>query len=343
MTYFQIFILAFLVEFFLVLIARKIYPLLKLMDKPLKYNLTRSAIPYSGGILIYLIFIIFTVFLLPINLKLGGILLASTILVFISFIDDFFSLSPKLRLFVQLFSASLVFFSGTAFSYLNLPFGAAFNFEQILVWGFPLASFLLTVAWILAVTNMINWIDGINGLSSGISLITILALLFLALRPGFHVIDQTFVLVLASVIGGAVLAFWLFEFYPAKFLMGDSGTMFLGFIIAVLAIVSGGKLATAFIVLALPIIDGFWVILRRIYEKKSPFKGDLWHFHHRLLYLGLSERQVLAVYYCFTAIFALVALTLESFWKIVAILFLFLLISAAEILFYYKQNKLAKK
>jgi UDP-GlcNAc:undecaprenyl-phosphate GlcNAc-1-phosphate transferase len=113
--------------------------------------------------------------------------------------------------------------------------------------------------------------------------------------------------------------------------------------IAVLSIVSGGKLATAFIVLALPIIDGFWVILRRIYERKSPFKGDLWHFHHRLLYLGLSERQVLAVYYAFTLTFAGVALMLESFWKLVAILCLFLLISTAELLFYYKQNKLAKK
>lgn len=346
MKYLLIFSAAFVLEYLLVLAGLRIFPKLGLLDKPQNYNLERKPIPYSGGILIFAVFAVFSLIFLPWDLKIFGILGAAFLLVVVSFWDDYRFLSPLKRLFAQFLAALILVFTGTIMTYLSVPLIGGIDMQKILFYGLPVFSILATVIWVLFVTNMLNWIDGINGLSSGVAVISFASLLILALRPDFHTIDQTTVLVMASVLVGAALAFWLFEFYPARFLMGDSGTMFLGFIIAVLAIVSGGKLATAFIVLALPIIDGFWVILRRILEKKSPFKGDLWHFHHRLLYLGLSSRQVLAIYYGLTIFFGLSALLLNSFWKLIAIIALILLISFIEIFFYIRQRQkisLAKK
>jgi UDP-GlcNAc:undecaprenyl-phosphate GlcNAc-1-phosphate transferase len=120
-----------------------------------------------------------------------------------------------------------------------------------------------------------------------------------------------------------MLVFWYFDFYPAKILMGDTGSMFLGYTLAALAIFSGGKMATAFLVMGFPILDAFWVIVRRILNGKSPLKGDLFHFHHRLIYAGLSERSALVVIYSAAAVFGLMAVFLSSAQKIWAIIGLF--------------------
>jgi len=130
---------------------------------------------------------------------------------------------------------------------------------------------------------------------------------------------------MALIIAGASFAFLLFDFPKPKVLMGDSGTMFLGLMIAVMAIFSGGKLATAFIVLAIPILDAAWTILRRLLQKKSPFKGDFQHFHHELMRAGLSERQVNLFYYAISLGFGFTALYLQSLGKLIAIIILFVL------------------
>lgn len=341
MNYLWLFLGVAVAELSLLLIGFRLFPKLNLLDKPAKYGLNRLPIPYGGGILIFLVFGLAGLLFLPWTAKLLGILGGAFFLVTVSFVDDFRPLPPHLRLVAQFLAALAVIGGGTMIGFVAWPFGAGggLDLSVYLFLGWPVAAILATVIWILFVTNMINWIDGVNGLAGGVALISLAAIFILALRPNFHTVDQTAVLVMGVVLIAALAVFLAFEFWPARFLMGDAGTMFLGFMVAVLAIVSGGKLATAFIVLALPIIDGFWVILRRLYEKKSPFKGDLWHFHHRLLYLGLSPRQVLAVYYALTAFFAVAALLLSAAWKLSAMAILFAAVSVVEIYFYRRQKK----
>ena len=121
--------------------------------------------------------------------------------------------------------------------------------------------------------------------------------------------------------------------------MGDSGTMFLGLMIATMALFSGGKLATAFIVLAFPILDAVWTIIRRIYRKQSPFKGDFQHFHHELMDAGLSERQVNIFFYTISLGFGYAALYLESFGKLIAILILFSIMFSVRIALLMKRRR----
>lgn len=341
MNYFWLFLGAAVAELFLLWVGFRIFPKLNLLDKPAKYGLNRSPIPYGGGVLIFLVFGLAALLFLPWTANLFGILGGAFLLVTVSFIDDFRPLPPHWRLLAQFLAALAVIGGGAMIGFVAWPFavGGGFDLGGYLFWGWPVVAVLATAIWILFVTNMLNWIDGVNGLAGGVALISLAAIFALALRPNFHTVDQTAVLVMGGVLIAALAVFLFFEFWPARFLMGDAGTMFLGFMIAVLAIVSGGKLATAFIVLALPIMDGFWVILRRLYEKKSPFKGDLWHFHHRLLYLGFSPRQVLAVYYALTAFFAVAALLLTAIWKFLAIVILFVVVSVVEVYFYRRQQK----
>lgn len=323
--YLSIFLMSFVGELFLVLTAFLLFPKLKLMDKPQKYGLTRKPIPYGGGILIYLVFFVMTIVFLPLSEQLAGILTATTLVVLVSFIDDFFCLPAWPRLVMQLVATGIVIGSGTAIHYLSNPLGGVFDFSAL-----PFLGVIMTLVWVIFVMNMINWVDGINGLSSGISTITSFSIFLLAIRPDFHTIDQTLVVYMSIIIAAAALAFWFFEFYPARILMGDTGSMFLGFMIAILAIVSGAKLATAFLVLAIPILDGSWVILRRLYEKKSPLKGDLTHFHHRLLQLGMKPQHILVLYYSLTALFGIIALFFGSQTKLMAIGFLVLAMFAVE-------------
>ncbi|MBU2524121.1 undecaprenyl/decaprenyl-phosphate alpha-N-acetylglucosaminyl 1-phosphate transferase [Patescibacteria group bacterium] len=326
------FFAAFGLQLILVKAALYFFPKIGLMDNPGKYKLKRAPIPYGGGILIFLCFVALSVIFLPFDWKLAGIVVAATLLVIVSFVDDFRVLSPAFRLIVQIVAAGIIIATGTFIAYFSNPIGATIDLQQWLFFGVPIVAFGGTVFWLLFVTNMVNWIDGVNGLSSGIAVIAAVSVFVLSARPDFHTVDQTMALYMSAILAGCALAFWLFEVYPAKILMGDSGSMFLGFVIAILAIVSGGKLATAFIVLAIPILDGVWTIGRRILKGQSPFKGDLLHFHHKLLDLGISPRSVLLLYYIVTIIFAIIALKFSGKEKLFAIIMLLLIMTFWEIL-----------
>lgn len=310
---------AFLLGYLLLKSALKLFPRFKLMDKPTHYGHDRNPIPYSVGIMLSLGFFVLTVLALPITSHLSLILGALFILVLVSFIDDFYYLPAWFRLLVQIGVAIMVVSSGTMISYLTNPLGGTINFAQYIWYGFEVVSIVATILWIVFVTNMLNWLDGVPGLVSGVSTIAFGVIFLLASRTGFHTIDQTLVMYMSAILFGLTLACWLFDFSPPKLLMGDSGTMFLGACIAILSIVSGSKLATAFLVLGVAIVDGIWIILRRMYEKKSPLKGDLDHFHHKLLRLGYRPRTVLFFYYTVAALFGTIALWFSGIPKAIAL------------------------
>ncbi|MBU1954397.1 undecaprenyl/decaprenyl-phosphate alpha-N-acetylglucosaminyl 1-phosphate transferase, partial [Patescibacteria group bacterium] len=310
---------AFILTFALSLAARKFFPKWGLMDRPEKYGLKRKPIPYYGGLLIYIGFVLTVLLFVPMDLHIGVFLIAATLIAGVSFIDDLIGLSPVLRLFVQVVAALMLVFAGIGILSISNPLGAPivldswklfFTLDH--VYEFSVLSALFTVVWVVAIVNTMNFLDGLNGLPSGIAVIAGVSLFLLSVRPGMHfdASSQVPVAMMSLILASTALAFWFFDFYPAKMLMGDTGSMFLGFVLATMAIFSGGKVTTAFLVMGFPILDAIWVILRRILQGKSPMKGDLKHLHHRLLDSGLSQRGALYIIYAVSIIFGAIAVFL---------------------------------
>lgn len=314
-------ITVFVLTFLLVRLAIHFFPKIGLLDRPQKYGISRNPIPYCGGLVLFLVFLLSTFIFLDIDRRLLGVLIAATLIVAVSFWDDRKNLSPWIRLSIQIFAALILVFFGVSLGEIRNPFGGVFDVRSI-----PLLSVFFTVFWIVLIMNTVNFLDGLNGLASGVSSIGFFILFVLSIRPAFHTIDQSAFAVLSLVLAVSAFAFALFEFAPAKILMGDTGSMFLGFMLATLGIFSGGKIATAFLVLGLPILDVFWVIIRRIMQRQSPLKGDLQHIHHRFLKAGFTERQALLILYLISTFFGATALFLETFQKIVALFALVLLL-----------------
>ncbi len=313
---------AFALTFVLTAFSLYVFPRLGLLDKPKKYGLKRAPIPYSGGLIIFAVFLICLGIFMDFDKHLWGVVIAATMIVTVSFLDDRIGLSPILRLGVQ-----LVVLAGVGIASVTNPFGGLIYLDTYeipiaigdMVYNFTILADLFTILWIILLMNTLNWMDGVPGIVSGLTAIGSVVMFILAIRPNFHYIDQADVALLAVILAGCALAFWLFDFTPAKILMGDTGSMFLGFMLATLAIFSGGKIATALLIIGFPILDALWVIGRRLYQRKSPFRGDLRHIHHRLMKAGFSERQAVFFIYTVSVIFGGTALFLGSAQKMVAL------------------------
>jgi UDP-GlcNAc:undecaprenyl-phosphate GlcNAc-1-phosphate transferase len=325
-----------------------LFPKIGLMDRPLKYGLKRKPIPYYGGLIIFFCFVVSTLIFVKIDIHLIGLLVGAVLITGISFLDDLKGLSPWLRLFVQILAAVVLVFSGIGIHSISNPFGAAFSLDSLQLnlsidqlYQIAVLSALFTIIWVVAIVNTMNWLDGLNGLTSGITVIAALTLFMLSTRPGIHydISSQVPVAMMSIILFAVALAFWLFDFYPAKILMGDTGSMFLGFLLAALAIFSGGKVATAFLVLGFPILDALWVISRRIISGKSPMKGDMRHLHHRLLEIGMSEPKALLLIYALCGVFGGIAVFLEGIQKVFAIATMLVLMLILGIIAVYYGNK----
>jgi UDP-GlcNAc:undecaprenyl-phosphate GlcNAc-1-phosphate transferase len=307
-------------------VVLKVFPKLGLMDRPKKYGHKRDPIPYPGGVAPFLAIMTSLLIFLPLEGPLLAVLTGGALLGLTSFVDDRRGLSPFLRLGVQFLAGTLLVVGGVGIMSISNPLGGTIVLDQ---WSWNLSlgqlSFtltlladLVTVLWVMVMINAFNWIDGVPGMTSSVSAVAALILLLLSVRPDFHYIDQTLAITLSSVILGASLAFLIFDFPPPRMLMGDTGSMLLGFFLAVTAIISGGKIATTILILGFPILDFIWVILRRLIRGQSPFRGDLWHFHHRFLKAGLSPRQVVIFFSGTAAVFGGLSLFLHTEGKALA-------------------------
>ena len=343
-------IFAFLATLILTIIALFVFPRIGFMDRPRKYGLTRKPIPYYGGLVLVVVFIVTTLIYVKIDLRVTGLLIGSLLIAGVSFIDDLKNINPWIRLFVQFLGALVVVLSGIGIESITNPFGGVIELNQLKftieigqnIVQFSLLAGLFTIFWIVLIVNTMNFLDGLNGLVSGVSFIASITIFALSVSD-FNIIDQTTVATLAIIIASSILAFWIFDFYPAKILMGDTGSMFLGFLLAVFAIFSGGKIATAFLVLGFPILDAFWVISRRIIQGISPMKGDLKHLHHRLVELGLSDRKALIAIYLLCAFFGGSAVFLGSMQKLYLIIAMgALMVIMATIIVLYTLKRVKK-
>lgn len=276
-------------------------------------HIHQSGISRFGGVALILSFIL-TIFLdknLVMTMPLAGVLIASGSILIFGIIDDIKQLSWKTQLFFQFFLVSFIYLFGIHLQYITNPFGGIFLLHNF--WGYIIGLAIATV-WVTLMINSMNWIDGVDGVSSGITIISAITIFILSLRPE---VNQPPIGIIAVVFLGGVLAFFILNFNPAKILAGTSGSMFMGFILAVLAIFSGAKIATTLLVMTIPVVDALWVIGERIKSRKSIFSADRRHLHYKLLEIGWSQKKICFFYCLITLFIAIIALNTRATGKIV--------------------------
>jgi UDP-GlcNAc:undecaprenyl-phosphate GlcNAc-1-phosphate transferase len=313
----------FMSVFFSYLVLR-IFPRFGFIDNPKKYNQNRQPIPLPGGLAPVLSFLFSLLLFFPKEEKYLALFFAISLIAFVSFIDDRKGLPISFRLFIHVSAAGILLSSGVYIQYIGNPFGETFDLMS-LSFFFPI---LFTIFWLVGFSNVMNWLDGVPGLSAGSAMFAGIFLAVLSLTP---TVSQPEIAHLAFVFSASVAGFFFFNVSPPKMLLGDTGAMVFGFILASISIFSGGKMATVFIVLALPLLDFMYVIFRRILSGRSPFCGrDNLHLHDRLALVGFSERLIL-IFFLFPSLFlgwlSLQFGTLGKMLLITGLIFCFILFS----------------
>jgi UDP-GlcNAc:undecaprenyl-phosphate/decaprenyl-phosphate GlcNAc-1-phosphate transferase len=298
-------------------------------DKPNQRKVHQKIMPRLGGLAIYISFVIGVIITQPnsTNLNtLNAIMIGSAIVVITGILDDMFELSAKIKFLAQIVAAAVViFYGGVQVEFINLPFS-----DGQLEFGF--LSIPITFLWIVGITNAINLIDGLDGLAAGVSSIALITISVMAI-----LIPNPFVVVMGAILLASTLGFLIFNFYPAKIFMGDTGALFLGYMIAVLSLlgfknVTMISLIIPVIILGVPISDTFFAILRRIVNKKPLSAPDKSHLHHCLLGLGFSHRQTVLLIYALAAFFGLVAVIFSQAKMTGAIILIVTLLIIIELL-----------
>lgn len=238
-----------------------------------------------------------------------GILIAGFFLMIGGFLDDIYTLKPYQQIIWPILATLTVIMSGIGVEKITNPFGGYIILNE------PLSN-VLTFVWLLTIIYTTKFLDGLDGLVSGMTVINATIIVFLSLF--FFVNVPT--AVLAVLVAGCFFGFLIWNFHPAKIFLGEAGSTLAGFLLGVLAIISGAKFATALLMLGIPVLDGAWVVFRRLcMERRSPFQGDTKHIHFRLLSVGFSQRQAVFFLYGMSAIFGGLALFLQSSQKIAAL------------------------
>ncbi len=245
-----------------------------------------------------------------------GLLVGSVFVCLFGLWDDLQELGVKAQAFFQVAMTVILFIFGIRVMTLHNPFGAPFILSE--QGAIPvLIGFMLLLAWVFLVINAVNWLDGLDGLLGGVSLITFLTIFFLSLKPE---VNQPPVAILAIAAAGMVAGFLLFNIHPARIMAGTAGSLLLGFLITVLSLIAGTKVATALLVLSLPIADALWVIGERFLAGTSVFQADGRHLHYKLRNLGWSEGRIAWFFSSLTALIAIIALNTAALGKFIALL-----------------------
>jgi len=307
------FAIALIIALLITPLVKKFAFLVGAIDVPNQRKVHTRIMPRMGGLAIYLAFVIsfFAIInFIPEGTLLGrdlnllkAILVGGTIIIITGAFDDRFELSAKLKFVLQIIAACIVVFGfNISIEFVSLPFGE--NMQQINDWiGIP-----VTILWIVGVTNAINLIDGLDGLASGVSGIAIGTILIMAIIMGFQP-----VILISTLLLGGILGFLRYNFHPAKIFMGDSGSLFLGFCLAMLSLISFKQVTLVsfvipLLIIGVPLSDTFFAIIRRLVNKRPIFAPDKGHLHHRLQDLGFSHRKTVLLIWGVAAIFGTMAI-----------------------------------
>lgn len=274
-------------------------------------------IPRLGGLAIFIAFLFSVIIFADIDRQMQGILLGSIMIVVLGVMDDIMTLRALPKFLVQIAAAGVVVYHGCTIQFISNP-----NvFSEVSYLNLGWLSIPVTIIWIVAITNAVNFIDGLDGLAVGVSAISTASLLVIALL----VAEMNVSIVLAALLG-ACIGFIPYNKNPAKIFMGDTGATFLGFILAVLSVQGLFKLyaiisfAVPFLILGIPIFDICFAFLRRIAKGQNPMVADRGHVHHRLIDMGFNQKQAVAISYMLTAILGLAAVLLTSSGELKALI-----------------------
>ncbi len=285
----------------------------------------QGIIPRAGGLPIYLSILFTSLIFLSINKIIAGILIASFLLIVLGLLDDARDLSPYFRFAVNLLISALVIAFGLGIPYISNPFGGVIRLD---FWQIPINFFgshtiwvvadILAIIWLTWTTNMINWSKGVDGQLPGFVTITAIFLGLLSQRFTAHDISAQSVTILSFIVAGAYLGFLPFNYYPQKIMPGYGGGALAGFMLGILSILSFGKVGTAILIMAIPMMDAIYTMIRRLKKRRSPFRADWGHFHHRLLEIGWGKRRIAWFYWIISLILGIASLFLKGVEKLVA-------------------------
>ncbi len=332
------FAVAFALSVIFTLITKKIAVFLGIIDLPDGTRKTHAKpTPLLGGVAIFIAYWLvagYFLFIHPvygmelIANKMAGVFWASLILIIMGAVDDKKQLNPKLRLFITAGAALIAIGWGLGLEKITNPLGGvlSLNFWPVTVGSstFFLLAELLIFVWLMGMMYTTKILDGLDGLSVGTVFIGAIVIFLLAISTKYY---QPNVAILSLIFAGSCLGFLLFNFHPAKIFLGEGGSLFIGLMLGVLAIISGGKVATALLVMAIPILDLARVAYVRIKRKQPLFTGDREHLHFRLLDSGFTHRQSVLLLYFLAFLFGITTLFLQSIEKLYALLVLVILMS----------------
>ncbi len=342
-------IVAYLATPFVIKFAKR----MDLIDDPKKSShpkvIHTYPVPRAGGLVIFIALIITSFIFLPFDKHLKGILLGATIITAVGIADDKYNLNPYLRLLIQFLAAGMPIIAGIGIAFVSSPLGGIINLSQPQIsfnlfgearslW---LLSDLFALVWIVALMNFLNMgAKGVDGQLPGVAAIAAITIALLSLKFSAD-ITQWSVIILAAITAGSFLGFLPWNFFPQKIMPGFSGSSLAGFLLGVLSILSTTKVGTLLVVLGIPLVDSGYTIIRRIASGRSPVWGDKSHLHHKLLDSGLSKRQVAYFYWLVTAILGVLALNLNTSFKLYTIVGVIILVGGLILWLTYRP-KLSK-
>lgn len=320
---------AFLIAFLMTPVVKALAHKVGAVDVPKDERRMHSRpIPRMGGLAIFLGFILSALLFVELSPQIRGMLLGGTIIVVLGILDDIYALPALPKFFVQIVAALIAVYHGNVIQVLSNP--NVFSADPYWILG-PL-SIPFTVIWIVAITNAVNLIDGLDGLAVGVATISSLTMLVIAM-----LVSDGVVALLMAALAGSCLGFMPYNLNPAKIFMGDTGSTFLGFVLATMSIQGLFKFytiisfAVPFLMLGLPIFDTCFAVFRRLSKGQNPMSPDRSHVHHRLIDMGCNQKQAVAVLYVISAILGLSAVVLTTSGELKAMMLLIALFIAAAI------------
>ncbi|MBU2632248.1 undecaprenyl/decaprenyl-phosphate alpha-N-acetylglucosaminyl 1-phosphate transferase, partial [Patescibacteria group bacterium] len=304
----------------------------KIIDHPERKHpgiVHKKPIPRGGGIPLFIGVAVASLIFLPLQKIVIALFIAGLISLIIGVLDDKYDISPYVRFVMNFLVAGIVVFAGANVPFITNPLGGILFLNNIslpfLNYSTDFFSYLIAILWIVWVMNMLNWSKGVDGQMPGIVAISAFVIGLLSLR--FAVLDQNNLIAarLSFIVAGSALGFLIFNFYPARIFPGYGATAIYLFL-SVVSILSSAKLATAILVMGIPLVDGTFTIIRRVLSGKSPFWHDNKHLHHILLKAGFSQRKIALFYWIFSGILGAIALNLTSKGKLFAIAMLIIIV-----------------
>ncbi|MFH1610455.1 MAG: MraY family glycosyltransferase [Patescibacteria group bacterium] len=327
------FILSFVLAIILTKVIKKLAWKFNIVDKPGESRkIHPRPTPLLGGVAVFVSFVIILLISwalgwlndsVLLNSQILGIIIGGLVLIIGGVLDDKYNLKPWQSLLFPVVAALIAVGFGIAVKYITNPliagsgpYGRALFYFNWVNLGFISFGALFSFLWIVGMIYTTKFLDGLDGLVSGIGTIGALILFSVSL---FWNEPMSAMSVLCLILAGSLLGFLIFNFHPAKIFLGEGGSTFVGFMLGSLSIISGGKLATALLIMGIPILDIIWVVFRRIFSGKHFYQADRKHLHHRLLDVGLSSRQTVLLLYLLTLIFGVSSIFLQSQHKVLAL------------------------